>query len=143
MDKLTPDQRSKLMSSIRSKDMIPEIIVRQLLHKMGYRFRLHVQSMPGKPDVVLSKHRKIVFVHGSSWHQHNNKSCKKSHLPKSNIEYWIPKLKRNAERDKKHFKELKKLGWSTLIIWECETKDKDTEKLASKIKQFMNHEIQK
>lgn len=116
--------------------MKPEIIVRSILHKLGYRFRLHKNSILGRPDVVLSKHKKIIFVHGCFWHQHKKKSCKKAHLPKSNIEYWIPKLTRNVQRDEMHIKELKRQGWKILVIWECETNI--IERLEFEIQKFMS-----
>jgi len=91
-----------------------------LLHLLGYRFRLHKKNLPGKPDIVLKKYKTVIFVHGCFWHQHEK--CKRSNIPKSNISYWKPKLEKNTQRDRAHKKDLKKLGWKTIVIWECEVK---------------------
>ncbi len=132
-DKITTESRSKIMSHIRSKDMIPEMIVRRIVFNMGYRYRLHRKDLPGKPDLVFSNQHKIIFVHGCFWHQH--KKCKDGHMPKSNKKYWIPKLKRNMQRDKNNIKELRKAGWDILIIWECELTN--IEKLSMKLNDFL------
>jgi DNA mismatch endonuclease (patch repair protein) len=108
------------MRAIRSKDMLPEPTVRSLVHKMGYRFRLHSKDLPGKPDLVFASRRKVIFVHGCFWHSHR---CKAAHIPKSNLDYWVPKLKRNQLRDQKNVEALAANGWDVLVIWECETKD--------------------
>lgn len=121
------------MSRIRSANTKPEIIVRSLLHRLGFRFRKNVKTLVGKPDIVLKKHNAIVFVHGCFWHQHNG--CKRSNIPKSNQDYWKPKLERNVQRDKQHLKELKKLGWRILTVWECEVKDLPT--LEGRLKKFL------
>jgi DNA mismatch endonuclease, patch repair protein len=135
-DKLTPDRRSRNMGNIRSKDTTPEIIVRKVTHRLGYRFRLHRKDLPGKPDLVFPARKKIIFVHGCFWHQHEDPSCKISRQPKSRRDYWIPKLQRNVERDKEHLKTLISQGWSVLIIWECEVRDVD--RLANKISEFLS-----
>ena len=119
-DHLTKEKRSWNMSSIRSKNTKPEIFVRSLLHRMGYRFRLHRKDLPGKPDILLPKYKTVIFVHGCFWHGH--KGCKRSNIPKSNQEYWIPKINRNIQRDKEHYKQLKKIGWQAIILWECQCK---------------------
>jgi DNA mismatch endonuclease (patch repair protein) len=98
MDILTPERRSSNMRAIRSKDMQPELMVRRLVHKLGYRFRLHRKDLPGKPDLVFASRRKVIFVHGCFWHSHD---CKAAHIPKSNAEYWEPKLERNRVRDRR------------------------------------------
>jgi DNA mismatch endonuclease, patch repair protein len=108
------------MRAIRSKDMLPELAVRSVVHKMGYRFRLHGNDLPGKPDLVFPSRRKVIFVHGCFWHSHN---CKAAHVPKSNVSYWGPKLQRNQARDGKNIKTLRADGWKALVIWECETRD--------------------
>ena len=120
-DKLTPTQRSENMRRIRSRDTSPEMIVRQMLHGMGYRYRLHVATLPGKPDIVLRRLGRIIEVRGCFWHQHSG--CIDSHIPKTRIEYWKPKLARNRRRDAENHKALKSLGWKVLIVWECETRD--------------------
>ena len=134
-DKLTAEQRSENMRRIASKDTSPELIVRKLAHKLGYRFRLHRKDLPGKPDLVFPGKKKVIFVHGCFWHQHDNPSCKIARIPKSRTDYWVPKLRRNVERDKEHLKELKELGWDYLIIWECEVKDIDS--LTKTLKNFL------
>ena len=124
VDHLTKEMRSWNMSRIRSKNTKPEMIVRSLLHRMGYRFRLHRRDLPGKPDIVLPKYRTVVFVHGCFWHQHTE--CKESHVPKSNSDFWKSKLLRNVERDKRYQKNLAELGWRVLVVWECETENAAT-----------------
>jgi DNA mismatch endonuclease, patch repair protein len=126
MDTLSKALRSANMSAIRSQGMKPEMIVRSTVHKMGYRFRLHGAELPGKPDLVFASRRCVIFVNGCFWHQHAKKSCLDGRLPKSNREYWIPKLSRNVQRDKANRAALRKLGWRTLVVWECETKDAAT-----------------
>lgn len=121
-DTVSPQTRSRVMRSVRSKDTKPEIAVRKWLHAHGYRFRLHRKDLPGKPDMVLPKYRAVIFAHGCFWHRH---SCKDgSRLPSSHQEYWVPKLEGNSERDKRNLDDLKKMGWRCLILWECEIKDR-------------------
>jgi len=115
------------MSQIRSKNTGPEIVVRSLLHSLGYRFRLHKRDLPGKPDIVLKKFKTIVFCHGCFWHQHEG--CKRASSPKTNQDYWLPKLKRNKERFDFVKKELTELGWKVIVVWECEIKDLDSLKI--------------
>lgn len=119
-DVFTKAKRSEVMSCIRSKDTKPEKIVRSLLHRMGYRFRLHVKNLPGKPDIVLPKYKTVIFVHGCFWHRHPK--CKLAYTPKSRIEFWVNKFSDNVARFKIVKKELKYLKWNVLVIWECETK---------------------
>lgn len=113
------------MAAIRSKDMKPEMVVRRITHGMGYRYRLHRKDLPGKPDLVFGPRKKVIFVHGCFWHQHSDPDCKIARLPKSNQDYWLPKLEKNQRRDAEHLEALQGAGWSVLTIWECETKDKD------------------
>jgi len=108
------------MSRIRSRDTTPEVFVRRLVHGMGYRFRLHVASLPGKPDIVLPRLKKIIEVRGCFWHQHSG--CIDSHLPQTRVQYWGPKLRHNRSRDEDNVRKLTELGWSVYVIWECETK---------------------
>jgi DNA mismatch endonuclease, patch repair protein len=125
--------RSANMRAIRSKDMLPELAVRSLVHRMGYRFRLHRSDLPGKPDLVFPSRRKVVFVHGCFWHSHG---CKIAHLPKSNKDYWEPKLKRNRARDLQNVEILKADGWRVLVIWECKTRDE--RKLSLQLRRFLD-----
>ena len=120
VDHLTKKKRSWNMSRIRSKDTKPEIIVRSLLHGMGYRFRLHGKDLPGKPDIVLPKYKTVIFVHGCFWHRH--KGCKRCTTPSTNKDYWLKKFERNIANDRMYKKMLKIKGWKVIIVWECETK---------------------
>lgn len=125
------------MSRIRGKDTKPEIIVRSMLHRMGYRFRLHRKDLPGKPDIVLPKYSTVIFVHGCFWHRH--KGCKYAYTPKSRIKFWKDKFAETVKRDKQHLKQLKENGWGVFIVWECETKDMDKlKKIINKISQKIN-----
>jgi len=127
------DQRSRNMSAIKSKNTKPEIAVRKMLHALGYRFRLHRKDLPGSPDIVLPKYKTVIFVHGCFWHRHEN--CKFASTPKTRKEFWENKFNENMKRDKNNFKELKKLNWNLLVIWECETKNINLliKKVSSKI----------
>lgn len=118
---MVTDVRSRIMSSVKRQNTGPEVRVRKLLHAMGYRFRLHKKELPGTPDIALSRYKAAIFVHGCFWHQH--RGCKYSRRPSSNISYWNKKLDANIERDRKNIKELVKLGWKVLILWQCEIKD--------------------
>lgn len=120
-DVLTPEQRKLNMSRIRSKNTRPEMIVRSLIHQMGYRFKLNATNLPGKPDLVLSKYKKIIFVHGCFWHMHRCKYGKVK--PQTNTEFWQNKRIGNVERDKKNLAVLKEDGWKVLVVWECWTRN--------------------
>lgn len=109
------------MASVGGKNTRPEIVVRRIVHRLGYRFRLHVRDLPGNPDIVLPRHRKAIFVHGCFWHGH--RGCRRAARPTTNIEFWNKKLDENIGRDKRFRRELEALGWRTLVIWECCTKD--------------------
>jgi DNA mismatch endonuclease (patch repair protein) len=122
----TPLSRSENMSRIRSKDTKPEILVRQALHKLGFRFRLHVRNLPGRPDIVLPKHRTIIEIKGCFWHGH---SCIDGRVPRSNQEYWVPKLLRNKVRDRSNVGKLRRLGWSVRLLWECKVCSMDRTEL--------------
>jgi len=113
--------------------MLPELAVRSLAHRLGYRFRLHRRDLPGKPDLVFPSRCKVIFVHGCFWHSHG---CKAAHVPKSNIHYWRPKLAGNRMRDRLHIEDLTAMGWKSLVIWECETKDETG--LNRRIRQFLS-----
>ena len=134
MDTVPADKRSEIMRRITCKDTKPEIIVRRIIHSLGFRYRLHKKELPGKPDLVFSKRRKLMFVHGCFWHQHEG--CKSSHIPKSRQDYWEPKLNRTVSRDKQNQAKLRELGWDILVIWECELRE--VQQIAKKIIAFLN-----
>lgn len=113
-----PLSLTERMRRIRKADTKPEMIVRRMLHTAGYRYRLHDRWLPGHPDIVLPRHRKIIFVHGCFWHRHDCPDGRK--LPRSKLDYWSPKLERNRQRGDQHIKELTKLGWHVLVVWECQ-----------------------
>jgi DNA mismatch endonuclease (patch repair protein) len=122
MDTLTPFERSKRMSLVRSRDTKPEMAVRRALHRLGYRFRLHRKDLPGKPDLVFPRRKKVIFVHGCFWHGHDAAGCKLARMPKSRQEFWEAKIRANSERDARSIEALKKLGWGVYVVWECELK---------------------
>ena len=109
------------MSRVRSKDTSPELRVRSLMHRAGYRYRLHVSSLPGKPDIVMARHRTVVFVNGCFWHRHPG--CRRASTPKNNADYWRQKFERNVAKDKKAHAALRQDGWTVIVIWECQTHD--------------------
>lgn len=123
------------MQAIKSQNTKPEIIVRKLIYALGYRYRLHKKGMPGKPDIIFNGRRKIIFVHGCFWHQHDSANCKIARIPKSNQEFWIPKLEKTKLRDLNQIEILISQGWKVLLIWECEVKN--TEMLTKKIEDFL------
>jgi DNA mismatch endonuclease (patch repair protein) len=123
-DVLTPQQRSFNMSRIRSRDTRPEMLVRSLVHRLGFRYRLHKKDLPGKPDLVLVRHRKIIDVHGCFFHMHDCRYGKVK--PVTNAEFWQAKRQSNLNRDRRNIEALKKAGWQVLIIWECQTKNPDS-----------------
>lgn len=126
-------ERSRIMSRIRGKNTKPEMIVRSLAHRMGYRFRLHRSDLPGKPDLVFPGRRKIIFVHGCFWHMHN---CRKGRSkPASNVRFWRDKRQANRERDRKNIQKLRRMGWSVMVVWECRTESPD--KLAAELDDFL------
>jgi DNA mismatch endonuclease, patch repair protein len=122
-DRLTKARRSWNMSRIRGKDTGPEKVVRSLLHRMGYRFRLHGKGLPGRPDIVLARRKTVVFVHGCFWHRH--RGCRNCTTPTNNRGFWMKKLGGNAKRDKLNSRALGKLGWRVVVVWECEAERVD------------------
>jgi len=124
--------RSENMRRIRSKDTRPEMVVRRLAWKMGARYRLHRHDLPGRPDLVFAGKKRVLFVHGCFWHQHN---CRRTHIPRTNLPYWLQKLERNRNRDKTNQKILTERGWKVLVIWECEVDNQ--ERLLSKLRSFL------
>lgn len=136
MDTLTPQERSERMGKVRSADTRPEMVVRRLVHGMGYRYRLHRKDLPGKPDLVLPGRRKVIFVHGCFWHRHGDPECRLARWPKSRLDFWVPKLTANEERDAKVQARLGELGWDVMTIWECQVRD--TEALKRRISEFLD-----
>ncbi|WP_337942201.1 DNA mismatch endonuclease Vsr [Parabacteroides sp.] len=119
MDIFDKSKRSQLMAKVKQKNTAPEIIVRKFLFSKGFRYRINVKSLSGTPDIVLSKYKTVIFVHGCFWHGH---TCRAGHLPSSNVDYWVTKIEKNIERDNRKINELKKLGWNVVVIWQCEIK---------------------
>lgn len=126
-DRITKEQRSKNMSHIRSKDTSIELKVRKYLFSLGYRYRVNYKKLPGKPDIVFTKKKIAIFIHGCYWHGHNCNS-RYAHVSKSNTDYWNTKIQRNQERDKRNIEQLEKDGWKVIVLWECEIKE-DFEKV--------------
>jgi DNA mismatch endonuclease, patch repair protein len=137
-DTLTAAERSKRMSLVRSKNTKPELTVRSLIHRLGFRYRLHGKELPGTPDLLFPSRRKVIFVHGCFWHRHPRRTCRLARLPKSRLDFWVPKLEQNRIRDKKQQAELRRLGWRVLVIWECELRD--LKKLKARTIDFLNEE---
>ena len=122
-DTLTRAERSRLMAKIKGKNTAPERAVRSLLHRAGHRFRLHVRGLPGTPDVVLPRHRTVVFVHGCFWHRH--RGCKYATMPGSHRKFWTDKFVRNVANDARHRRQLRRLGWKVVVVWSCQLKHPD------------------
>ena len=133
MDVFKQGKRSWIMSRVKGVDTVPERLVRSLLHRMGYRFRLHRKDLPGNPDIVLPRHHKIIFVHGCFWHGHRN--FPRAKKPTTNIAFWKKKIDTNVARDRKNIRMLQKLGWDVLVVWQCELKNMSY--LTAKIKRFL------
>ncbi len=138
MDIVSSDRRSQLMSAIRGKDTKPELVVRRVAHRLGFRFRLHRRDLPGVPDLVFPRIRKIIFVHGCFWHRH--RGCRFAYRPKSNKAFWQSKFAGNVVRDARALRELDALGWTTEVIWECETRDESG--ILNRISGFLGHKDQ-
>lgn len=132
-DLLSPLARSALMARIRGKDTQPELIVRRLLHAMGHRFRLHRPDLPGTPDIVLPGQKKAVLVHGCFWHGHG---CAAGRLPKSRLEFWVPKIAGNRARDARNLRALRRSGWSVAVVWGCQTRD--LRRLERRLRRFLD-----
>lgn len=131
-DPLTPAQRSERMSRIKCGNTKPELAVRKLVYSLGFRYRLHSRKLPGRPDLVFAKKKKVIFVHGCFWHQHG---CSQYRMPKSRLEFWKPKLIANAMRDKASQRKLRELGWGVMVVWECQIKKND--RLHKRILKFL------
>lgn len=133
-DRISKAQRSANMRAVRGRNTQPEIRVRRIAYRLGYRFRLHRRDLPGKPDLAFISQRKAIFVHGCFWHQH--KGCKRGSVPQSNSEFWNKKLLGNTRRDKKQLADLKKNGWQVLVVWECEIRNE--EKMGRRLLRFLS-----
>jgi DNA mismatch endonuclease, patch repair protein len=136
MDRLKPEQRSSVMAKVHSKDTLPERIVRKAVWSLGYRYRLHVRSLPGTPDLVFRRIRKAILVHGCFWHGHVD--CKYGKLPKSNLAYWSSKISGNLERDRRNRIALRRAGWKTMVVWQCQTKYID--RLIHRLRRFLEED---
>jgi DNA mismatch endonuclease (patch repair protein) len=130
---MTTAERSERMARIRSKDTKPELLVRRLLHRLGYRYRLHRRDLPGVPDLAFPGRKKVVFVHGCFWHAHDG--CKVANQPKTRQPFWQSKFERNKKRDRANQRSLKQDGWEVCVVWECETKNR--EQLALRLSSFL------
>jgi DNA mismatch endonuclease, patch repair protein len=133
MDVVSQQKRSSMMSNISSKNTKPELVVRRMLHKLGYRFRLHRKDLPGRPDIVLPKYKTIILVHGCFWHGHE---CKIAAKPKSNTGYWLPKIELNRLRDERNTAALRALGWRVLVLWECDIRNQVG--ISDRLEQFLS-----
>jgi DNA mismatch endonuclease (patch repair protein) len=136
MDRVSKEARSANMKAIRSTGTKPELVVRSLIHRLGYRYRLHRHDLPGRPDIVFGPRRKVIFMHGCFWHGHGDPACVQGRRqPKSNLAYWLPKLARNKERDAATLSALAAQGWSVLVVWECEIRDR--QQLEKRLNDFL------
>jgi len=134
-DTLTPAERSERMARVKGRDTAPEMLVRQIVRGLGYHYRLHRRDLPGCPDLTFGKLRKIIFVHGCFWHRHDDSACKLARLPKSKLDFWLPKLEANRARDLKNQERIKAMGWKFLVVWECQLGDRV--KLEKRIRSFL------
>ena len=132
-DIMTPTQRSQRMSRVKCKDSKAEMRVRRMVHRLGFRYRLHNKKLPGKPDMVLTRHKKVILIHGCYWHQHG--VCRPLAIPENNSDFWRKKFADNLRRDRRNFEQLTELGWNVLVVWECETKD--AEALGARLRAFL------
>ncbi|WP_082122781.1 very short patch repair endonuclease [Methanoculleus sediminis] len=130
------EKRSQIMSKIKAKNTSPELVVRRFLYSHGFRYRVHQKDLPGKPDIVLPKYRTVIFVHGCFWHGHSCKIGSGLRKPKSNTDYWIPKIEKNIARDKENQRMLESDGWKVIVIWECDVKHED--RLISALKSLLD-----
>lgn len=133
-DVFDSSKRSQIMSHVKSKNTAPEIKLRSILHRNGFRFRINRKDLPGKPDIVLPKYKAVIFVHGCFWHGHD---CKRGQRPQTNVEFWDKKINKNMERDKQDIIKLKELGWRVMVVWECDLKKTNEDVLVSCLKDFL------
>jgi len=139
-DTFTKTERSCIMAAVKSKDTTPELFVRRLVHSLGYRYRLHVRSLPGTPDLVFPRLRKVINVNGCFWHMHG---CARCRVPSSRRDYWIAKMQRNAARDKRTRRQLQRDGWGVMVIWECQIRLSHKDQLAKRIAAFLGKSAQR
>lgn len=135
-DSLSKAERSERMSRVRGRDTKPEVLVRRLVHRMGFRYRLHDRRLPGAPDLVFKSRRKAIFIHGCFWHRHSDPTCKLARMPKSKLDFWQAKLEGNRARDQRNQSNLDEMGWQYLIVWECELRHR--ERLENKLLAFLS-----
>ncbi|WP_163868080.1 very short patch repair endonuclease [Myxococcus eversor] len=135
MDTLTPKERSERMARVRHKDTKPEVRIRRIISEMGYRYRLQYKKVPGRPDLAFPGQRKAIFVHGCFWHRHPDPTCPLARMPKSRLDFWMPKLEGNRARDLRKLDELQKMGWAALVIWECQLGNEEA--LRANIRDFL------
>lgn len=134
-DTLSKSQRSRVMAAVRSRDTTPELVVRRLVHALGYRFRLHVRELPGTPDLVFAKRGKVINVNGCFWHLHGCRHCR---VPDSKLRYWSLKLQGNQRRDRRTRRQLRRAGWQVLVVWECQTRTPRLATLRARIDAFLS-----
>lgn len=134
-DTLSPKERSVRMSRVKGRNTKPEMAVRRLLHGIGFRYRLHARDLPGKPDIVHRGRKLAIFVNGCFWHRHPDPDCRLARLPKSRLDFWLPKLDANRQRDIENGERLEAMGWRVLLVWECELRD--SEQLGNKLRRFI------
>jgi len=139
VDVFTKEKRHEIMASVKGRDTKPERIVRSFVHRMGFRFSLHRKDLPGKPDIVLPRYGKVIFVHGCFWHAHTN--CRKATIPATNTKFWMEKIAKNKLRDAKTKRQLRRDGWQVLVVWECEIAR--TEKLLRKLNKFLKTDCER
>ena len=133
-DTVSKSERSRIMAAVKSKDTTPELLVRKLVHALGYRYRLHVRSLPGTPDLVFPRLRKIINVNGCFWHMHR---CARCRIPSARRDYWIAKMQRNAAREKRTCRQLREICWQVMVIWECQISPRRVNRLRAKILAFL------
>jgi len=137
-DTFSEAERSRIMRAVKSENTTPEMVVRRLAHSMGYRYRLHVRALPGNPDLVFPRLRKIIFVHGCFWHLHG---CSRTRVPSSRRDYWVPKLEGNRARDRRVRRALRRAGWRVLIVWECQTRPSRLGRLSARLRSFLSEPV--
>jgi DNA mismatch endonuclease (patch repair protein) len=134
VDTFSKSERSRIMAAVKSRDTTPELIVRRLAHALGYRYRLHVRSLPGAPDLVFPRLDKVIFVSGCFWHRH---TCGRCRIPATRRAYWLAKIDRNAARDQRVQRALRRLGWGVMVVWECQSTAGKIERLRKRLRTFL------